>query len=582
MKTERRPANEAQVGREWVDLAVYQQKVKELQSTIRQRLHEQVDPQQFGRIVNEARSQYETSVDHDHPTALETDHGYTTPSGNDYCSSSEPSEDGYIEEELPENPSSHHEAPRPQNTAASASGSDAGEINEYHSMMVRNLSVCLEQLYSSCHMTASQAEERRAMKRITNEPSAENVMQLQKEIAYLNSRIPILLLINARDHLLLLSRQLQNDSSAAGLKNQLNEELHNVGSRLHQALVSWESANAEGFQVNGVRVLDVLLNKPASANPPQAQQPRAAPVASPQHLPAMSEPQEAAWNGSEQWTGAGYAQKTHSRAPPIPSFRGGGRSPTSQQAAPQASPSRPQSAASTARVSSSRPQSAASTARSNRSVTFEDSPVKDRTRSAPSTANKTARGVKIAWNKAKGGTGTPAAADTWSGSSYGRSKGAVSVTKESRRATSISAYSRAAQQSKTARPANNRPKTAGPQTTNRQPPKQNRNPSAVQNRHTAPQAQQARYTTPPHSRNVVSASRYTTPPQTKSSAQPSSARRATSYSAFSTPQTQRPQSQRGTGGRRPPASPQDATAASYMSPREIEARIQETLSRYGL
>ena len=50
MKTERRPANEAQVGREWVDLAVYQQKVKELQSTIRQRLHEQVDPQQFGRI----------------------------------------------------------------------------------------------------------------------------------------------------------------------------------------------------------------------------------------------------------------------------------------------------------------------------------------------------------------------------------------------------------------------------------------------------------------------------------------------------------------------------------------------------
>ena len=422
------------------------------------------------------------------------------------------------------------------------------------------------------------------MKRITNEPSAENVMQLQKEIAYLNSRIPILLLINARDHLLLLSRQLQNDSSAAGLKNQLNEELHNVGSRLHQALVSWESANAEGFQVNGVRVLDVLLNRPASAHPPQAQQPRATPLASPQQLPpVMSEPQEAAWNGSEQWNGTGYGQKTHSRAPPIPPFRGGRRSPTPQQAAPQASPSRPHSAASTARASSSRPQSAASTARSNRSVTFEDSPVKDvkdRTRSAPSTANKTARGTKIAWNKAKGGTGTPAAADTWSGSSYGRSKGAVSVTKESRRATSISAYSRAAQQSKPARPANNRPKTAGPQTTNRQP--HSRNPSATQNRHAAPQAQQARYTTPPHSRNVVSADRYKAPPQTKSSAQPSSARRATSYSAFSTPQSQRAQSQRGTGGRRPPASPQDATAASYMSPREIEARIQETLSRYGL
>jgi len=266
-------------------------------------------------------------------------------------------------------------------------------------------------------------------------------------------------------------------------------------------------------------------------------------------------------------------------------------SPTPQQAAPQASSSRPHSAASSSRphsaASSSRPHSAASTARIHRSaVTFEESPPKDRTRSAPTTANNTTRSTKIAWNKPKGGksgAGTSAAADTWSGSGYRRSKGPVSVTKESRRATSLSSYNRTPQQSKPTRPANNRPKTAGPQSTNRQAAgaTQARHHAATQNRHAAPQAQ-TRYTTPPHSRNVVPASRYTTPPQSKTGAQTSSARRATSYSAFSTPQSQRPQSQRGTGGRRPPASPQDATASSYMSPREIEARIQETLSRYGL
>eukprot|EP00656_Telonema_subtile_P039744 TRINITY_DN44824_c0_g1_i2.p1 TRINITY_DN44824_c0_g1~~TRINITY_DN44824_c0_g1_i2.p1 ORF type:complete len:354 (+),score=67.00 TRINITY_DN44824_c0_g1_i2:487-1548(+) len=148
--------------------------------------------------------------------------------------------------------------------------------------MLANLLQCIDQLCASCHMSQEEAHERRALLGITQEASAENVMLVQREIHFLNSRIPILLLINARDHLLLLSRQLENDRSAVALQAQLQDELHNVGSRLHKALVSWELAHSQAFTVNDVRVLDVLLTD--APPPPQVDTRYHTPQAS--HVPA--------------------------------------------------------------------------------------------------------------------------------------------------------------------------------------------------------------------------------------------------------------------------------------------------------
>jgi len=96
---------------------------------------------------------------------------------------------------------------------------------------------------------------------INRDATAENVMRLQKEVTWLNSRIPLVLLVNARDHVLILRGQVEDDPSAVSLRAKLEEELDRVSMRLHKGILSWEEKHNMLFAMNGTRVLTVLVGE---------------------------------------------------------------------------------------------------------------------------------------------------------------------------------------------------------------------------------------------------------------------------------------------------------------------------------
>lgn len=131
--------------------------------------------------------------------------------------------------------------------------SDAAAIEESYARLARNHSRCLRLLYESCHISEREMRGRMSRLGISEEPTAENVMRQQKEVSWLNSRIPLVLLVNARDHVLLLLSQVQGDPTAQALQEKLQEELQKVSVRLHKGLLAWESKQEMTFAMNGTR-----------------------------------------------------------------------------------------------------------------------------------------------------------------------------------------------------------------------------------------------------------------------------------------------------------------------------------------